>query len=64
MNNLYLDAEVNLQEQTLTADGKVYHFDIDPYYKEMLLNGWDEIALTFKYEDEIKKFEEKRLQFV
>ncbi|MGG0658110.1 3-isopropylmalate dehydratase small subunit [Rummeliibacillus pycnus] len=58
-----LEAEVNLQEQTLTSDDKVYHFEINPYYKEMLLNGWDEIALTFKYEDSIKEFEEKRIQF-
>ncbi|WP_146551555.1 MULTISPECIES: 3-isopropylmalate dehydratase small subunit [Rummeliibacillus] len=58
-----LEAEVNLQNQTLTADGKVYHFEINPYYKEMLLNGWDEIALTFKYEDYIKDYEKKRVQF-
>lgn len=58
-----LEAEVNLQNQTLTADGKVYHFEINPYYKEMLLNGWDEIALTFKYEDYIKDYETKRISF-
>ncbi|WP_102691742.1 3-isopropylmalate dehydratase small subunit [Rummeliibacillus pycnus] len=58
-----LEAEVHLQDQTLTADDKVYHFEIDPYYKEMLLNGWDEISLTFKYENYIKEFEEKRVQF-
>lgn len=56
--------EVNLSEQTVTGeDGSVYHFNIDPYYKEMLLNGWDEIALTFKYEDKIKEYEEKRIVF-
>lgn len=56
--------EVNLSEQTVTGeDGFVYHFNIDPYYKEMLLNGWDEIALTFKYEDKIKEYEEKRIVF-
>lgn len=56
--------EVNLSEQTVTGEeGKVYRFDIDPYYKEMLLNGWDEIALTFKYEDAIKAYEEKRVVF-
>ena len=56
--------EVNLQAQTVTGeDGTVYTFDIDPYYKEMLLNGWDEIALTFKYEDEIAAYEAKRLTF-
>lgn len=49
---------VNLAEQTVTQpDGTVHRFDIDPYWKEMLLNGWDEIALTFKYEDQIAKYE-------
>ena len=36
----------------------------DPYYKEMLLNGWDEIALTFKYEDKIAEYEKKQSQLV
>ena len=56
--------EVNLQEQTVTTGyGKTYTFSIDPYYKEMLLNGWDEISLTFKYEDAIAAYEAKRLTF-
>lgn len=36
---------------------------IDPYYKETLLNGWDEIALTFKYEDHIAAYEAKRVAY-
>lgn len=56
--------EVNLEAQTVTGeDGKVYHFNVDPYYKEMLLNGWDEIALTFKYEDKIAAYEANRVTF-
>jgi len=56
--------EVNLAEQTVTGeDGTVYHFTIDPYYKETLLNGWDEIALTFKYEDHITAYEAKRVAY-
>lgn len=52
--------EVNLVEQTVTGqDGKSYSFDIDPYYKEMLLNGWDEISLTIQYEAQIAKYEEQ-----
>jgi 3-isopropylmalate/(R)-2-methylmalate dehydratase small subunit len=52
--------EVDLVEQKVTGqDGKTYSFDIDPYYKEMLLNGWDEISLTFQYEEQIAKFEEQ-----
>ncbi|WP_026671523.1 3-isopropylmalate dehydratase small subunit [Alkalihalobacterium bogoriense] len=33
------------------------NFDIDPYWKEMLINGWDEIGLTLRYEDKIKEYE-------
>ncbi|MEK5039816.1 3-isopropylmalate dehydratase small subunit [Sporosarcina sp. FSL K6-3457] len=57
--------EVNLEKQTVTGqDGKVYSFDIDPYYKQMLLNGWDEISLTFQYEEHIAKYEERVKQSV
>ncbi|MEK4484826.1 3-isopropylmalate dehydratase small subunit [Psychrobacillus sp. FSL H8-0484] len=51
---------VNLEEQKVSGeDGVVYSFDIDPYQKKMLLNGWDEISLTFQYEEHIKAYEEK-----
>jgi len=52
--------EVNLEEQKITReDGTVFHFDIDPYQKKMLLNGWDEISLTFQYKEHIKAYEER-----
>lgn len=50
--------EVDLEKQTVTGeDGKAYAFEIDPYYKQMLLNGWDEISLTFQYEEQITNYE-------
>lgn len=50
--------EVDLEKQMVRdGEGKVYSFDIDPYYKQMLLNGWDEIALTFQYEQQITQYE-------
>jgi 3-isopropylmalate/(R)-2-methylmalate dehydratase small subunit len=56
--------EVNLEEQTVTTGyGKTYTFTIDPYYKEMLLNGWDEISLTFKYEEQIAAYEKNRIAY-
>jgi len=56
--------EVNLEAQTVTGeDGTVYKFNIDSYYKETLLNGWDEIALTIKYEEQITAYEAKRIAF-
>lgn len=63
LQNAY-GVEVNLEAQTVTGtDGKVYHFKIDPYYKQMLLNGWDEISLTFQYEDKITAYEQKRVVY-
>ncbi|WP_153730559.1 3-isopropylmalate dehydratase small subunit [Sporosarcina obsidiansis] len=51
---------VSLEDQTVIGeDGKEYRFDIDPYYKKMLLNGWDEISLTFQYEDHIANYEKQ-----
>ncbi|MGE7910371.1 3-isopropylmalate dehydratase small subunit [Lysinibacillus xylanilyticus] len=56
--------EVSLEAQTVTGeDGAIYKFSIDPYYKETLLNGWDEIALTFKYEEHIAAYEAERIAF-
>jgi 3-isopropylmalate/(R)-2-methylmalate dehydratase small subunit len=49
---------VNLEEQVVyDNEGFQVKFDILPYPKEMLLNGWDEIGVTLSYEDKIKQFE-------
>ncbi|MFB4165398.1 3-isopropylmalate dehydratase small subunit [Alteribacillus sp. JSM 102045] len=54
------EVTVDLQNQKITDDrGFEASFEIDPYWKEMLLNGWDEISLTLQYEDEIAQYEEK-----
>jgi 3-isopropylmalate/(R)-2-methylmalate dehydratase small subunit len=54
---------INLEEQTVAGqDGARYEFTIDPYWKDMLLNGWDEIALTFKYDAYITDYEQKTQQ--
>lgn len=53
-----LKITVNLETETIeTEDGKSYSFSIDPYRRQMLLNGWDEIALTLQLEDEIAAYE-------
>ncbi len=51
---------VNLKNQTITGEGFEATFAIDPYWKEMLLNGWDEIGLTLRYEEKIKQYEKAR----
>lgn len=52
---------VNLEQQTVAREdtGAILPFDIDPYSRQMLLNGWDEISLTFQYEDQIAAYEER-----
>lgn len=50
---------VDLKKQSITGAGFDATFDIDPYWKEMLLNGWDEIGLTLNYEDQIQAYEQR-----
>jgi len=54
---------VDLAAQTVsTPSGKSFHFDIDPFRKECLLNGLDEIGLTLQHEAEITAYEQRRKQ--
>ncbi len=51
---------VNLRDQSVTTpSGESFLFDIDPFRKNSLLNGLDEIGLTLQHSDRIKAFEEK-----
>ncbi|QEL64506.1 isopropylmalate isomerase, small subunit [Oryzomicrobium terrae] len=52
---------IDLAAQTVTRpDGKAIAFQIDPFRKECLLNGWDDIGLTLRHADKIQAFEAKR----
>lgn len=54
---------VDLPSQTVKGpDGKTDSFEIDPFRKDCLLKGLDEIEMTLGYESEIKAFESKRHQ--
>lgn len=52
---------VHLEQQTVSyLDGSsVFRFDIDPFRKDCILNGLDEIGLTLNHADEIRAYEEK-----
>lgn|SRR5690606_26706185 len=47
-------------EKKLVFDNQGFEatFDIDEYKRQMLLNGWDDISITLKYEDAIAKYEQ------
>ena len=52
---------VDLDAQTVTRpDGKVLRFDVDPFRKYCLLNGFDDIGLTLRHADKIREFEARR----
>jgi 3-isopropylmalate/(R)-2-methylmalate dehydratase small subunit len=49
---------VDLPNQTLTKpDGTTIAFEINPFLKDRLLNGWDQIGLTLRHEDRIAAYE-------
>lgn len=54
---------VNLPDQTVTTPGgEALHFDIDPFRKNCLLQGLDDIGLTLQQADAIRAFEDKHRQ--
>ncbi|MGZ9792878.1 3-isopropylmalate dehydratase small subunit [Bacillus atrophaeus] len=59
--NQSLTMTVDLENQLIhDSEGNQISFNVDPHWKEMLVNGHDEISLTLLLEDEINQFETKR----
>jgi 3-isopropylmalate/(R)-2-methylmalate dehydratase small subunit len=52
---------IDLTKQEIRGpDGGMIKFDVDPFRKQCLLNGWDDIGLTLRHEKQIDDFEVKR----
>ena len=54
---------VDLERQLITAGPHVLDFEIDPYTRWRLLEGWDDISLTLRHADDISRFENSRPAF-
>ncbi|MBM7605722.1 3-isopropylmalate/(R)-2-methylmalate dehydratase small subunit [Metabacillus crassostreae] len=55
------ELKIDLQKQKiLDNDGLSQDFSVDPYWKDMLLYGKDEIDLTLNYGENITKYEDTR----
>ena len=54
--------KVDLDNQTITLleSGESEGFEINPYKKECLLNGYDDIDFLLSIKDKIQQFEESR----
>lgn len=58
-----LHMTVDLYAQTLSlANGTVLNFAVDPFRKHCLLEGLDDIGLTFQHLDAIRAYETRRRQ--
>ena len=54
---------MDLEKQQISLpNGDVVGFDIEPFKKQCLLNGLDDIELTLQHTDDIKAYEQKRSQ--
>lgn len=52
---------IDLAAQTVTLpDGTAERFEVDPFRKACLLNGWDEIDLTLQHEAAIAAYEARQ----
>jgi 3-isopropylmalate/(R)-2-methylmalate dehydratase small subunit len=58
-NDPATQVEVNLEKETikLVASGAEEHFDINPYKKECLMHGYDDIDYLLSIMNEIEQFE-------
>jgi 3-isopropylmalate/(R)-2-methylmalate dehydratase small subunit len=55
-----MEVTVDLASQRIAAGGFETSFAVDPFYRECLLNGWDEVALTLRHAADISRYEEAR----
>jgi 3-isopropylmalate/(R)-2-methylmalate dehydratase small subunit len=54
------EVEVDLERQSVRCDGLEARFEIDPFVKQCLVNGWDDVALALRHEDAISAHEAER----
>ena len=59
--NLNSEIEVDLENQTIKTETETISFQIDSHKKKILIEGLDDIALTFQFQDKIADFEKKTI---
>jgi 3-isopropylmalate/(R)-2-methylmalate dehydratase small subunit len=55
---------VDLERQVVRGDGFEYRFEFDPFAREMLLEGQDDISLIERHESEISAYESRRAEWL
>jgi 3-isopropylmalate/(R)-2-methylmalate dehydratase small subunit len=75
LNEAGAEVTVDLVEQQITRnstpphvgdgrEGAAFSFSIDPFFRECLLNGWDEVALTLRQQEAITQYEAARVTWL
>ena len=55
------EIEIDLVNQVIVCEGNEFcRFEIDPFRKESILEGLDEIGISLKFSEDIKNFEIQR----
>ena len=54
---------IDIEKQTLSTESITISFELDPYKKTCLLNGYDDIDYLLSIKDEIRKFEKNKTYF-
>ena len=59
-----VEVTVDLRAQRVHGDGFDYRFEIDPFAREMLLGGLDDISLVERHDSEIAAYEKNRPEWL
>ena len=61
-----LEITIDVARGTIEAPaaGLAGTFPLDEFTRERLLNGWDDIGLSLRYEDDITAYERRRPAFL
>ena len=49
------------RQRIVKPDGSEVAFEVEPFRKQCLVNGWDDIGLTLRHADAIRAFEAERI---
>jgi 3-isopropylmalate/(R)-2-methylmalate dehydratase small subunit len=58
------EVTVDLESQEVRGEGFAYRFEIEPFARECLLGGLDEIGLVERHQSSISAFEDRRAVFL
>lgn len=64
-NNPDVEIEINIENQTVKVSGveEYFSFEIDPYKKHCLINGFSDLDFLLSIRDKVEKFEQQHVLF-